>query len=707
MNEAIRSEVLSIINDVKYSPLSFIELLDQIDCSEEDLKETLQDLIDNYDIFMNKKGDKYLSSRNVHMYKGTISIKNNLFGFVTNDYYPDIFVPGDSFNQAMNKDYVLYHIDLYTGEAVGEVIKVLKHHYEYLVGTLSNYKNKYYLIPNDKYITQDILVKDVNGAKKNDIVRVKIDSYGDYLKTHVVDILGDINTIGIDITMIASSYGCYREFSEDVINYTNDIQINIEDEKKRRKSYDDKLIFTIDSLSAKDLDDAVSVEILPNGNYELGVYIADVSYYVKEDSVLDLEARARGTSVYLLDRVIPMLPVRLSNDLCSLNPNEEKLVISCIMEIDNKGDAVDVRVEEGIIKTTKRLSYEVCNEVLENGTSEHPDYEICLDSLKKMIELAKILNEKREKRGSIDFDTIEPEIILDKEGKAIDIVVKPRGESERIIEEFMIKANESIAELISSMDLPFIYRVHDKPDNIKFQTLKNFVSGLGYKLLSSHPMEIQKLLNNLDENDIYLKNSIIRLMAKAIYSSENIGHFGLASEYYTHFTSPIRRYPDLLVHRLIRKYLFNNDNILNDKEYHSLKSKIDEIAYSSSEAERSAMNCEFAVIDMKKAEYMSQCIGEVYTGVISSIHSFGIFVGLDNTVEGLIRKEELKLKGFYYNNQGYYLNERRNTKLKLGDKVKIRVKNANKKLSEIDFELVYNNGGVRYYGRKNKNNRKK
>ena len=270
----------------------------------------------------------------------------------------------------------------------------------------------------------------------------------------------------------------------------------------------------------------------------------------------------------------------------------------------------------------------------------------------------------------------------------------------------MIKANETVAELISSMVLPFIYRVHDKPDNVKFQTLKNFVGSLGYKLLSAHPMEIQKLLNSLDEKDIYLKNSIIRLMAKAVYSSDNIGHFGLASKYYTHFTSPIRRYPDLLVHRLIRKYLFNNDNMLSDTEYQLLKAKIDEIAYTSSEAERSAMNCEFAVLDMKKAEYMSQFIGDVFTGIISSVHSFGIFVGLENTVEGLIRKEELKQKGFYYNNQGYYENNK-NHKLSIGDKVKVRVSNANKKLSEIDFDLVYNNGGVKYYGRKNKNYRKK
>ena len=707
MNTTLYDNLLSLFNDIKYQPKTFDELLSECACNKEELQKVLDNLIKNFDVFLSKKGDKYLSSRNAHMYKGTITIKNSSFGFVSNDYYPDIFVPGTEFRDAMNKDYVLYSLVNDDYETYAEVVKVLKHHYEYLVGKLEFHNNKYLLNANEKYLNKLVLVTDTRGAKRGNIVRVKINSYGDILKCSVVDILGDANSIGIDITMIAASFGVYREFDYDVINYTKEIECDIDLEKKRRKEYKDKRIFTIDSVSAKDLDDAVSIELLPNGNYELGVYIADVSYYVKEDSNLDLEARRRGTSVYLLDRVIPMLPERLSNDLCSLNPNEDKLVIACIMEIDHNGDVIDTKIEEGIIKTTKRLSYEASNDVLENGLINHPDYEVALDSLKKMLELSKILNNKRISRGAIDFDTIEPDIILDENGKAIDIVAKPRGDAERIIEEFMIKANESVAELISSLDLPFIYRVHDKPDNIKFQTLKNFVAGLGYKLLSSHPMEIQKLLNMLDENDIYLKNTIIRLMAKAIYSSENIGHFGLASSCYTHFTSPIRRYPDLLVHRLIRKYLFNNENILSDLEYEQLLSKIDEIAYTSSEAERNAMACEYAVDDMKKAEYMSSFIGEVFTGVVSSVHNFGVFVGLENTVEGLIKKDELKLKGFYYNNQGYYLNMRTNKKIALGDKIKVRLSCADKKLSEIDFDLVYNNSGVRRYGRKNKGYRKK
>ena len=706
MNTELKENILTLLNDSKYHALTFDELKELTLSSEDNLQKALSELIDNYDVFMTKKKDKYISSRTAHMYKGAISIKNNSFGFVSNDYYPDIFVPGSELNGVMNKDFVLYELIENFGEPYAVIKKVLKHNYEYLVCTVKAFKKKLVFIPNEKNVYDPISIKDTKNVKEGDIVRVKILEYGMPIKASIVDVLGDINTLGIDITKIACEYGVYREFSDEVINYANEIDNDLSSEKKR-KTYNDKLIFTIDSVSAKDLDDALSIDILPNGNYELGVYIADVSHYVKEDSILDLEARSRGTSVYLLDRVIPMLPTRLSNDLCSLNPNEDKLVISCIMEIDENGDTVDVRVEEGIIKTTKRLAYEICNEVLEYGISEHPDYEVCFEPLKKMLELAKLLNKKREARGAIDFDTIEPEIILDKNGKAIDIITKTRGDSERIIEEFMIKANEEIAELISRMDLPFIYRVHDKPDNIKFQMLKNFVSGLGYKLLSSHPMEIQKLLNNLDDSDIYLKNTIIRLMAKAIYSSDNIGHFGLASSYYTHFTSPIRRYPDLLVHRLIRKYLFNNDNILNDKEYEELRKRIDDIAYTSSTAERNAMNCEFAVLDMKKAEYMSEFIGETFNGVISSIHSFGIFVGLDNTVEGLIRRDSLKYHNFYYNNHGYYENSRSNKKLSLGDKVRIRVQNSSKDLSEIDFDLVYNSGGVRRYGRKNKNYRKK
>lgn len=697
----LKEMILDIVDKVGYNPMTFVELQEATNSIEEDLLKATNELMESFDLFISKKKDKYLSKRLANVYKGTITIKNDFFGFVTNEFYPDFYISSEEFNGAMNKDYILYKVveDPFSASGYqGIVLNVIKRNYEYLVGELYYKNNKYYLKTIEKYINKPIIVNVTNNAKSKDIVRVKINQYGEVLKCSVVDILGDTNSLGIDITQIAASYGVLREFTEDVLKEASKLTVDMDSERKRRHTYDAP-IFTIDSESAKDLDDAVSIRILSNGNYELGVYIADVSYYVTENNLLDKEALARGTSVYLLDRVIPMLPTRLSNDLCSLNPNEEKLVIACIMELDNDGNLIESRIEEGIIKTTKRLSYEKCNDVLVNGLVNHPDYECTIESLKLMVELKDKLNQKRRNRGSIDFDTIEPKIILNELGEAIDIIAIDRGESERIIEEFMILANETVASFITQMDLPFIYRVHDKPDNIKFQILKGFVGNLGYKILSSHPKEIQKLLDSLDSKDIYLKNSIIRLMAKAVYSSDNIGHFGLASECYTHFTSPIRRYPDLLVHRLLRKYIFSSENMLDENEYQDLKNKIEDIASQASERERAAMECEFAVDDMKKAEYMSTFIGTTYDATISSVLRFGIFVGLDNTVEGLIRSDNLNMKGFYFDNNGSYVNKRTNKKLKMGDKVKVRLTNANKKTSEIDFTLVYNNDGVKHYGK--------
>ena len=700
--------IKEIVSSVGYQPSSFLEIKDiiinkyEVDVDDEILKNDLLDLVNEYDIFLNKKKDKYLSNRLANKYKGYISIRHQDYGFVSNPYYPDFYVDCEDFNTALDKDFVLYQVleDRFGASGYKAIIlNIIKRNYEYLVGELYFKNNKYYLKCNDKRIIKPVIVNLVKKAKSKDIVRVKINSYGEVLKSEVVDILGDSNTIGIDISSIAARYGVLREFSNEVISEVNEIEIDLEIERKRRKTYSDN-IYTIDGLDAKDLDDAVSLKKLDNGNYKLGVYIADVSYYVTKDSKVDVEALKRGTSFYLLDRVIPMLPVRLSNDLCSLNPNEEKLVISCIMEIDTSGNVITSSLEEGIIKTTKRLNYQDCNKVLEEGYIEEVGYSLDLiDNLKLMVELKDILKEKRNRRGSIDFDTVEPKIILNESGEAIDIIPIERGISEQIIEEFMIVCNETVAEFISNLDLPFIYRVHDKPDNIKFQMLKSMVSKLGYKLLGLYPKELQKLLNALDSKDNYIKNSMLRLMAKAVYSEENIGHFGLASRFYTHFTSPIRRYPDLLVHRLIRMYIFNNQNLLSDDEYRLLKDEIAQIALTSSNCERSAMECEFAVNDMKKAEYMSSFIGSIYEGIVTSIHKFGIFVTLPNTVDGLIRADNLRINGFYFDNYSNVYVNKTSKKISLGETLKVRLINSNKKTSEIDFELVYNNRGVSRYGK--------
>lgn len=701
------NKILDIISNIKYEPKTLEEfevILNNSDDSNDfkyeldDIKNELDKLVAEYKLFINKK-NKYLNNHNANKYVGKISIKNGHYGFVSNPYYEDFYVDSYYFEEAMDKDLVLYTVEKFkTGNYIeyeARVIKVIKRYYEFLVGEIKYENGRTILDTNEKSLTKRVYVSKLGHSKVGDIVRTKIIDYGYNLKVDVLDVLGNSHTLGIDITSIVVKNNIPYIFPDEVIEesknlYNKAVDTNININNDNKYEYIEDLIFTIDGDDAKDLDDAISVKKLTNGNFELGVFIADVSNYVEEGSKIDLEAYKRGTSIYLVDRVIPMLPVRLSNDLCSLNPNENKLVLALTMEVDKYGNVIDSVLKEGIIKTTKRLSYSKCNDVLENGLINNPDYEVCYETLKIAKELSEILTIKRDKRGAINFDVDEPKIIVDEKGKAIDIEIRERGVSERIIEEFMILANETVAEMIYNFDLPFIYRVHEDPDIIKFHMLKQMVSKLGYSIQSLHPKEIQKLLDDLTDEDSFLKTSILRMMNKAVYSERNIGHFGLASRCYTHFTSPIRRYPDLLVHRLLRKYIIHSDNLLTDEEHNNLNSKINLIAKETSDSERRAIDCEYKVLDMKKAEYMEKYIGETYEGIVTSVLKFGVFVTLPNTVDGLIRGKDLNDFGFKYN-ENYYLNTRTNEKIGLGSKVKVKLVSINKKIGEINFELVYNN----------------
>lgn len=693
----IRENILSLISNVKYEPLcidEFVEVLELDDADRDTIQEVLNELISEYKLFENKNG-KYLNDRKANKYLGKMYIRNNDYGFVSNPYYDDLYVDSAYLKGAMDKDEVLYTIDERTlksfskgksGEA--KVIKIVKRFYEYLVGEIKYENGRTILETFEKNLHQKIFVSKLNNAKVGDVCRCIITEYGYFLKVNVTDVLGNRKDLGIDITSIVSKLNIPFVFSNEVVDEANNLS---NDAKDGKYEHFDNLIFTIDGDDAKDLDDAVSISKLENGNYNVGVYIADVSHYVKEGSLIDLEALNRGTSIYLVDRVIPMLPVKLSNDLCSLNPNEEKLVMALFMEVDNKGNVLDRKVKEGVIKTSKRLSYSKCNDVLLNGLDNYPDYDICYKSLLLMKELSLILSNKRDKRGAINFDVDEPKIICDDKGKAIAIEIRERGESERIIEELMILANETVSEIVNQFDLPFIYRVHEEPDLVKFHILKQMVEKLGYSIRSLHPMEFQKLLNSIDEENSYLKTSVLRLMNKAVYSEENIGHFGLASSCYTHFTSPIRRYPDLIVHRLLRKYILENDNMLDQNDINKLNHKIHTLANMCSEKERRAIDCEFRVLDMKKAEYMEKYIGYEYEGVVTSIHKFGIFVTLENTVDGLIRNQDLFDNNFIYDNvKNQYVNKQNDKKITLGERLKVKLVNVNKKIGEIDFEMVYN-----------------
>lgn len=705
----IKNKVFELIDKYNYKPLTFEGFVKELDLEEEDylyLREALISLVNESKLFENRKHE-YLNDLLANKFIGTISIKNEDYGFVSNKYCDDFYVDSYDFLDAMDKDIVLYSVsDYHDGYRLlkkAKVLKIIKRYFEYLVGEISYENTRTYLLCNEKGLSRKVLVSKLNDGKVGDIVRTKIISYDYFLKVEVIEVLGSSKELGMDITQIVAKMNIPYVFPDDVIKEANTMQNDALSQKY--EVFNQDLIFTIDGLDAKDLDDAVSISKNDNGNYNVGVYIADVSHYVTENSFLDIEALNRGTSIYLVDRVIPMLPVKLSNDLCSLNPNQEKLVMALFMEVNNKGDVVDSYVKEGVIKTTKRLSYEVCNEVFSDGLINHPDMEIAYNSLQLMKELSEILTIKRDKRGSINFDVDEPKIIVDEKGKAIDIVLRERGISEKIIEELMILANEQVAYMIYTLDLPFIYRVHEEPDLVKFHLLKELVSNLGYSVKSLHPKELQKLLSKIDKNKehSYLKNSILRLMNKAVYSEDNIGHFGLASRCYTHFTSPIRRYPDLLVHRLLRKYLLQNEVNVDNQ----LKDKISKIATKASDREKRAIECEYKVLDLKKAEYMEQYVGETFEGIVSTILKFGIFITLSNTVDGLLRSKSLLDCDYKYSMENNcYINYKTNQKIMLGSTVKVILDSVNKKLGEIDFKLVYNLHKKDKFQLKSRNNTK-
>mgnify|MGYP002772448333 FL=1 len=532
------------------------------------------------------------------------------------------------------------------------------------------------------------------GAVEGHKVLVKITNKleGNNYRGEIIKIIGHKNDPGVDILSIVNKFGIEDKFSDEVIKELDSIPDTVsEEEKAGRRDLRDEVIFTIDGDDTKDIDDAISIERLENGNYKLGVHIADVSNYVKEGTKLYETAMDRGTSVYLADRVIPMLPHKLSNGICSLNPNQDRLAISCVMEINLKGDVVTYDIFESLINSKKQMTYKNVNKILEENIIPE-GYESFSDKLKMMKELADILRKNKERRGYIDFDIDESKIIVNEKGEAIDVVLRERGTGEKLIEDFMIAANETVATCIYFMELPFIYRVHGEPNEEKINKFLSFVSSLGYqvngKVKDLTPVAMQKILEQLKDKKEYhiLSSMLLRSMQKAIYDTVNIGHFGLGSKCYTHFTSPIRRFPDTTVHRLLRKYLFkqqiNNDVI----EYEDKMLPV--IAEHSSKKERDSVECEREVDDMKKAEYMEKHIGETYSGMISSIMSFGMFIELPNLVEGLVRLDDLTDDHYTFDESIISLIGKKNKRgYHLGDNVNVIVKSANKEARTVDFVL--------------------
>ena len=701
MVNAMKEKILSILKESDKA-LSINELDSALNLNTiEETKafsDALRELEDSYEIYRSNK-NRYMLLENSNLRKGILRMNKKGFGFVeVSGEEEDIFIAPDNINKALNNDTVIVEIlNKNSGEKrEGRIVKTLERDLSTIVGEIYFKKDKGYIIPDDKKldiqleIDRDKSHGTVDGHKV--VVKILRNITKNRYKGEVVRIIGHKNDPGVDILSIVCKYEINDTFPEEVIEELDSIPEEVrEQDKKGRKDLTDVTIFTIDGDDTKDIDDAISVEKLKNGNYKLGVHIADVSYYVKEGSPLDKEAMDRGTSVYLVDRVIPMLPHKLSNGICSLNPGVERLAISCVMEIDNNGKTVDYEIFPSIIKSRLQMTYKKVNQVIEKN--EIPEgYEPFVNDLKLMDELSQIIRKAKINRGYIDFDVDEAKIIVDENCHPTDIVLRNRGRGENLIEDFMIQANECVATHIFYMDLPFIYRVHEYPKEEKIRDFISFVQSLGYTVKFNtkdiSPKAIQNLINQLKDKKEFkvLSSLLLRNMQKAIYLPQNLGHYGLASKCYTHFTSPIRRYPDTTVHRLLRTYLFNDD--MSNQTINKWQEKLVYIAENSSFKERESVECEREVEDMKMAEYMEDHIGEEYKGIISGVTNFGMFIQLDNLVEGLIHVNDMKDYFSFDEVTQSLIGERTKEKFTLGDEVLIKVKAASKEAKTIDFELV-------------------
>lgn len=669
------------------------------------LSDTLNQMKKDNSVLKDEKGNfKYINRERT--FEGVLDMAEAGFGFVIVDGRDeDIFISRDDLNSALNGDRVLVTIkERRKGDRrdIGVINEVIERKTTKLVGTLEkNNKDDFgFVIPDDKKVNFDIFIKEKNigDAKNGQKVYVKITKYPTGNKNpegKITEVLGYPGEKGLDVLSIAYSHGIRMEFSKKVLKDAKYLEDEVsEDELEGRLDLRDKYIFTIDGADAKDLDDAISIEKLDNGNYYLGVHIADVTHYVKENSPIDNEARKRGTSVYLIDRVIPMLPKELSNGICSLHPDVDRLTLSVFMEVDKNGGVKSSNIVESVINSKARLIYDDVSNYLENGD----DYlvkrygEELTTQLDNARELMEILNRKRESKGAIDFDFAEGKIYLDKDAKVIDIKKEDRRVANRLIEEFMILANETVSETYFWMDVPFLYRIHEYPDEEKLNEFTNFARGLGYSIKLTqneiHPRELQNLIRDVKgkKEEAVVSRMMLRSLKKARYSNVQDFHFGLASEYYSHFTSPIRRYPDLQIHRIIKE---NLNGKLNEGRIEHYSGILKEVADSSSVAERTAQEAERDVEKVKKAEYMEDHIGEQFEGIVSGITGFGIFVELPNTVEGLISYNILDDDFYIYDPEKMKaIGEKEGKEFNLGDKLIIEVINADAEKAIVDFKLV-------------------
>ncbi len=708
----MKEKLLEIFLNDFSKPLDVDELFDMLGLSDASeftaLAKCLNELEDEFIITHNHKG-LFAPMSFFNLSVGVLDVKDGGYGFV-DTINGGVFVKASNLKGAITYDTVMIKefIDE-QGRKEGIIERIIKRGNEFFYGELLFYKGKYYVYSVDSKIKLTIFINknDLNKARPHQMVKVKINKYfpNNTADGEVVEVLGNNSDEGMDITALVLSSGIRTNFPEEVILELDEIPDEINKlEYPNRRDLTNKVIITIDGIDAKDLDDAVRVEKLDNGNYLLGVYIADVASYVKEGTFLDLEAFERGTSCYLPDRVIPMLPKKLSNGICSLNEGVDRLVMACEMEINNAGEIVNSEIFEGIINSKHRMTYDDVNLIIKGNEELINKYQDIYEMILTANELSKILNIKREKRGAFMFETPEAKIILNEKGNVVDIVLRQRFDAECLIEEFMLIANECVAETMTWLDVPFIYRVHEEPADDKISKLMLMVNNFGYdyKLKGQKGVAklLQKILKDHDLNEVGLSQeditrrgivnkALIRTMTKAKYQETNIGHFGLGSKCYTHFTSPIRRYPDLLVHRLIKEFMFNESFIDVSDKVGFYNNKVNIAGVNSSKTERRAEKLERDACDYKKCEYMERFYGDKFVGTISSIMNFGAFVTLDNTVEGMCRFQDMHDDYYVYDESRMcFVGNKFKITYSLGDRVVVRVMDACKETREVNFRIL-------------------
>lgn len=692
-----KETIIQFINDENYVPMRKKDIAAVLGIPKTDTDEfsqILSELEIEGKILLSSK-NKYIAVNSLDVFSGTFDATARGFGFVCRDGGNDIFIPPDETAGAMDGDTVLVrtvHSKSHAKKLEGKIIKIIKHAHETIVGTYHKQRNFGFVTPDDAKITNDIFISKSHNANAEDeqkvVVKItKWQCYGKKCEGEITEILGNSHDIGVDVLCVLKKYGIEQKFPVEVTKQAQNLCGDItDDEISKREDFRTKTVITIDGADTKDLDDAVCIERKDNA-YELSVHIADVSHYVNENSPIDNEAFRRGTSVYFTDRVVPMLPVELSNNICSLTPHTNKLTLSVVMNIGADGELLSHRIVEGVISTKHRMTYDAAEKILNGDDETIARYTDIKDDIFLMKELADLLKESRKKSGSIDFDFPETKIDVDKDGKPTNIYKYRTGKSNGIIEEFMLMANRTVAEAFFWLEVPFIYRVHEKPSADKIANFNSFLKNMDMRIRGSepHPMEFAKMLKEIrgTDKEMLISKVMLRSLMKAKYSDSNDGHFGLAFRYYCHFTSPIRRYPDLAIHRIIKDYLHGGMDELKAAHYSKY---VTAAAEKSSETEVNAMQAEREVEDMKKAEYMVDRVGMEYDAIISSVTGFGFFAELENGIEGLVRLADLHDDYYHFNETSYTLIGERSGKIyKIGDKIRIVAAAANPQTRQIDF----------------------